>query len=94
MHDDELAEIVDNLCTVGADIAAVEVKTADGGLPRSLRWTPSEVPPRAGHDQDRRPGPAADRCVGLPERDGAQAARRHRGNRSQPEPIAGRITSP
>ncbi|MFD0657319.1 ATP-binding protein [Thermocatellispora tengchongensis] len=37
--DPELAEIVDNLRTIGADIADVEVKKAQGGLPRSLRET-------------------------------------------------------
>jgi ATP-dependent DNA helicase RecG len=39
MLDAELAEIVDNLRTIGADIADVEVKTAQGGLPKSLRET-------------------------------------------------------
>ena len=39
MRDDELAEIVDNLRTVGSDIADVEVKTAAGGLPKALRAT-------------------------------------------------------
>lgn len=39
MLDAELAEIVDNLRTIGADIADVEVKKAQGGLPKSLRET-------------------------------------------------------
>jgi ATP-dependent DNA helicase RecG len=37
--DTELAEIVGNLRTIGADIADVEVKKAHGGLPKSLRET-------------------------------------------------------
>ena len=39
MQDAELAEIVENLRVVGADIADVEVKKARGGLPRSVRDT-------------------------------------------------------
>ena len=39
MLDVELAEIIDNLRTIGADIADVEVKKAQGGLPKSLRET-------------------------------------------------------
>ena len=39
MLDAELAEIVDNLRTVGADIADVEVKVVQGGLAKSLRET-------------------------------------------------------
>ncbi|WP_250286308.1 MULTISPECIES: ATP-binding protein [unclassified Frankia] len=39
MLDTELAEIVDNLRAIGADIADVEVKKAQGGLPKSLRAT-------------------------------------------------------
>ncbi|WP_239341013.1 ATP-binding protein [Frankia sp. CiP3] len=39
MLDVELAEIVDNLRTIGTDIADVEVKKAHGGLPKSLRET-------------------------------------------------------
>ncbi|MGH3273661.1 MAG: ATP-binding protein [Streptosporangiaceae bacterium] len=39
MLDTELAEIVDNLRAIGTDIADVEVKKAQGGLPRSLRET-------------------------------------------------------
>lgn len=39
MLDGELAEIVDNLRTIGADLADVEVKAAQGGLPKSLRET-------------------------------------------------------
>jgi ATP-dependent DNA helicase RecG len=39
MLDAELAEIVDNLRVIGADIADVEVKKAHGGLPKSLRET-------------------------------------------------------
>ncbi|TMR96415.1 ATP-binding protein [Nonomuraea basaltis] len=39
MLDDELAEIVDNLRAIGADITDVEVKKAEGGLPKSLRET-------------------------------------------------------
>src|ERR1022692_2680597 len=37
--DAELAEIVGNLRAIGADIADVEAKKAQGGLPRSLRET-------------------------------------------------------
>ncbi|MCW2898396.1 MAG: putative transcriptional regulator [Streptosporangiaceae bacterium] len=39
MLDAELAEMVDNLRVIGADIADVEVKKAHGGLPKSLRET-------------------------------------------------------
>ncbi|SPT60555.1 ATP-binding protein [Actinomadura madurae] len=39
MLDEELAEIVGNLRVIGADIADVEVKKAQGGLPKSLRET-------------------------------------------------------
>ncbi|GAB3657219.1 hypothetical protein GCM10027589_17150 [Actinocorallia lasiicapitis] len=39
MQADELAEIVENLRTLGADITDVEVKRAQGGLPKSLRET-------------------------------------------------------
>ncbi|MGQ0774667.1 MAG: ATP-binding protein [Pseudonocardiales bacterium] len=39
MQDAELAEIVENLRVIGADIADVEVKKARGGLPRSVRET-------------------------------------------------------
>ncbi|MEU6412929.1 ATP-binding protein [Microbispora sp. NPDC046933] len=39
MFDAELAEIVANLRTIGADIADVEVRKAQGGLPKSLRET-------------------------------------------------------
>lgn len=39
MQDADLAEIVENLRVVGADIADVEVKKASGGLPRSVRET-------------------------------------------------------
>ena len=39
MLDVELAEIIENLRTIGADIADVEVKKAEGGLPKSLRET-------------------------------------------------------
>jgi ATP-dependent DNA helicase RecG len=39
MLDAEIDEIVDNLRTIGADIADVEVKKAQGGLPKSLRET-------------------------------------------------------
>src|SRR4051812_23003563 len=37
MLEAELSEIVDNLRTIGADVADVEVKKAQGGLPKSLR---------------------------------------------------------
>jgi ATP-dependent DNA helicase RecG len=37
--DADLAEIIDNLRVIGADIADVEVKKAAGGLPKSLRET-------------------------------------------------------
>jgi ATP-dependent DNA helicase RecG len=37
--DAELAEIIGNLRVLGADIADVEVKNANGGLPKSLRET-------------------------------------------------------
>ncbi len=39
MLDAELAEIVNNLRTIGADIADVEVKKAQGGLPFRHRRT-------------------------------------------------------
>lgn len=39
MLDAELAEIVGNLRVLGADIADVEVKNSQGGLPKSLRET-------------------------------------------------------
>lgn len=39
MRVDELADIVENLRALGADIADVEVKKAQGGLPKSLRET-------------------------------------------------------
>lgn len=39
MLDAELAEIIDNLRLLGADIADVEVKNSRGGLPKSLRET-------------------------------------------------------
>lgn len=39
MLDEELAEIVDNLRTFGTDVADVEVKKAEGGLPKSVRET-------------------------------------------------------
>ena len=42
--DAELAEIVRNLRDIGADIADVEAKKAQGGLPRSLRETLSPSP--------------------------------------------------
>ncbi|GGO60616.1 hypothetical protein GCM10012289_00900 [Nonomuraea cavernae] len=35
----DLGEIVQNLRAVGADISDVEVKKAEGGLPKSLRET-------------------------------------------------------
>jgi ATP-dependent DNA helicase RecG len=41
MLDSGLAEIVANLRALGADIADVEVKNSSGGLPKSLRDTPS-----------------------------------------------------
>ncbi|MEV7039252.1 ATP-binding protein [Amycolatopsis sp. NPDC051061] len=37
MQDEELAEIVDNLRALGSDVSDVEVKRAEGGLPRSAR---------------------------------------------------------
>jgi len=42
MLDAELAEIVDNLRAIGADIADVEMKKAHGGIPRPLHlsWPP------------------------------------------------------
>ncbi|WP_086055444.1 hypothetical protein [Protofrankia coriariae] len=40
MRGAELAEIVDSLRAIGADIADVEVKKAQGGLLKSLRATP------------------------------------------------------
>lgn len=39
MNADELAEIVENLRVLGSDVADVEVKKAQGGLPKSLRET-------------------------------------------------------
>lgn len=39
MHDDELTEIVNNLRTLGSDVADIEAKRAEGGLPRSIRET-------------------------------------------------------
>ncbi|MEU4246924.1 ATP-binding protein [Amycolatopsis sp. NPDC026612] len=39
MHEEELAEIVENLRLVGSDVSDVEVKKAEGGLPRSARET-------------------------------------------------------
>jgi ATP-dependent DNA helicase RecG len=39
VQDDELAEIVENLRVLGSDVSDVEVKKADGGLPRSARET-------------------------------------------------------
>jgi ATP-dependent DNA helicase RecG len=39
MLDSEIAEIVDNVRVIGSDIADVEVKRAEGGLPKSLRET-------------------------------------------------------
>lgn len=39
MNADEVAEIVENLRVLGSDVADIEVKKAQGGLPRSLRET-------------------------------------------------------
>lgn len=39
MNADELAEIVENLRVLGSDVADIEVKRAQGGLPKSLRET-------------------------------------------------------
>lgn len=39
MQDEELAEIVENLRLLGSDLSDVEVKRAEGGLPRSARDT-------------------------------------------------------
>ncbi|SNY63299.1 ATP-binding protein [Paractinoplanes atraurantiacus] len=39
MNAEELAEIVENLRVLGSDVADVEVKKAQGGLPKSLRET-------------------------------------------------------
>ncbi|SED67859.1 ATP-dependent DNA helicase RecG [Amycolatopsis tolypomycina] len=39
MQDEELAEIVENLRLLGSDVSDVEVKKAEGGLPRSARET-------------------------------------------------------
>src|SRR6201996_9043179 len=41
MPDSGLAETAANLRALGADIADVEVKNSSGGLPKSLRDTPS-----------------------------------------------------
>lgn len=39
MQDEELAEIVENLRLLGSDVSDIEVKRAEGGLPRSARDT-------------------------------------------------------
>ncbi|MEU4692113.1 ATP-binding protein [Actinoplanes sp. NPDC023714] len=39
MNAEELAEIVENLRVLGSDVADIEVKKAQGGLPKSLRET-------------------------------------------------------
>lgn len=39
MLDEELAEIVADLRSIGGDVTKVEVKRAQGGLPKSVRET-------------------------------------------------------